>query len=115
MILKCNASFILAIESQSIVITNPSVDINGVSPSSPINNPVANETEKVLEQKDNLGDEKECEETKCSEETEEVLQVQNDTHSCCISPASSSGGVYSVSIYFSLYIYSVKLVKHCLL
>ncbi|XP_076364426.1 small G protein signaling modulator 1-like isoform X4 [Tachypleus tridentatus] len=93
-------------QSQSIIVTNPSVDINGG------------------EQKDENDDDNETEDNE--EITKDELlpgdygdgdsQLSADSRSSCISPASSSGGVYSMELLdqFSLNLHRIeKDVQRC--
>ncbi|XP_035206832.1 small G protein signaling modulator 1-like, partial [Stegodyphus dumicola] len=123
-----------AIESQSIIITNPSVDVgNPVSPSqvhtaleNPDGNVNSNPCETLLEEKmeesavpKETGGSSQLQEVEGSsqqQETEGNSQLQTDPHSCCISPASSSGGVYSNELLdlFSLNLHRIdKDVQRC--
>ncbi|XP_071033938.1 small G protein signaling modulator 1 [Parasteatoda tepidariorum] len=125
-----------AVESQSIIITNPSVEL-GQSPVSPCQQPSCepsvSEVKEVVPEEamtpgtidinQNVPDlpSKSSEEVNPSQsdipqETEAAVQLQADPHSSCISPASSGGGVYSNDLLdlFSLNLHRIdKDVQRC--
>ncbi|GFY39377.1 small G protein signaling modulator 1 [Trichonephila inaurata madagascariensis] len=98
-----------AIESQSILITNSSLEAGSPLPSSPKELPNA---EEAITTSQEQKEEKESEEP----EGNQLEPEATDPHSSCISPASSGGGVYSNELLdmFSLNLHRIdKDVQRC--